>query len=246
MFGSLPSIDLRAQGEPLPLPFVYDADNPVISLKVGPIYTNPEGDFPSLLIGESLAGSGEIPAAYGETGNGFRLGLEGFFPFGHRAGLLIELASQRYEVKYRGDSVLLPTRMEVQMFQVGIGGQVNLYVGQSTERSPAILQSVFLSGGFEFGFGPLANRVSGSTVTDSVSGEREEAVGSFTSGDPYRTSVALRGSLGIRIGIDRHLELMIEGGYSLPLTPVFSSDAVRESDLKVSHLLVQGGLGYRF
>ena len=90
LFGSLPSIDLRAQGEPLPLPFVYDADNPVISLKVGPIYTNPEGDFPSLLIGESLAGSGEIPAAYGETGNGFRLGLEGFFPFGHRAGLLIE------------------------------------------------------------------------------------------------------------------------------------------------------------
>ncbi|MGE3802419.1 MAG: hypothetical protein AB7H80_15490 [Candidatus Kapaibacterium sp.] len=222
----------------------YEADHPVISLKGGVVYTYPEGNFPSLLIGETIAGTGEVPAEYAETGSGYRLGIDAFFPFGRRAGLLIELSSQKYEVKYKGDSTLLPTRMEVQTFQLGIGGEVNLWYGESTY--PATLRAVFLSGGFDFGFGPLANKVTGSSVVDTTSLERVEATGSFVNNDPFRTSVALKGSLGVRIGVDQHLELMLEGGYSLPLNPVFSSKAIRESDLELTHLFLSGGLGFRF
>ncbi|MCB0711937.1 MAG: hypothetical protein KDD67_06375 [Ignavibacteriae bacterium] len=234
----------RVEGGDEPVPLYYVADNPVISLKGGGVYTYPKGKFPSLLIGETVAGTGEIPAEYAETGSGYRLGVDGFFPFGRRAGLLVELSSQKYEVKYKGDSTLLPTRMEVQTFQFGIGGEVNLWYGETTY--PATLRAIFLSGLFDFGFGPLANRVTGSSVVDTASLEREEATGSFVNNDPFRTSVALKGSVGVRIGVDQHLELMLEGGYSLPLNPVFSSGAIRESDLELTHLFLGGGLGFRF
>ena len=219
----------------------YRSDHVVVALKVGPVYTSPEGKFPSLLIGESINGSGEVPAEYAETGHGFRLGLDGYFPFGKRGGLLLELASQRNEVKYSGDSTLLPTVMEIQTFQIGVGGEVNLYY-----HTPGILRAVFLAGGFDFGFGPLANRVTASAITDSTTGERVEATGSFINNDPFTTSVALQGTLGVRFGLDATLELLLEGGYVLPLNHLFSSNVVEGNDLKLRHLIVSGGIGFRF
>ena len=247
VLGIIATAELQAQPASTPAdaepPEYYQPDHVALTLKVGPVYTMPQGSFPSLLVGESLAGSGEIPSEYAETGSGLRFGLEGLFPLSDRFGILLDLASQRSEIRYRADSTHLPTTMEVQTFQVGAGGIVTLY--NADRYTPSLFRSFYLGGSIELGLGPLANRVTSSSIIDTAGSERSEATGSFANNDPFRIGVGLHATAGLRFGLSSQTELLLEGGYLFSLNRFFSSNAIRDNDMKIAHLLLQAGFGIR-
>lgn len=224
-----------------------EPDNVILSLRTAVIFTTPRGDFPSLIVGNSAAGSGVIPASYGKTSTGYRIGLESLFPFNERLGLSLDLAAERWLVRYKGDSVLLPTEFETQNFQAALGLQTNIMVDERMFRygEPG-LRAIYLDGGLDFTFGPVADRVVSSSIIDTIEGERTEAVGSFEGIDPFRIGVGIRGRLGARFGLSDHIEAVVEAGYNWRLNPVFSSEVVRDSDFNVAHASAAVGLGYRF
>jgi hypothetical protein len=215
-----------------------------VQLNIGSVMTLAHGRFPSLLVGESVAGSGEIPEDYAETGSGYQFGLGSLIPFSNLVGLHIDAASRRWEVRYRGDSNLLPTSMEIQSFVAGLGCEISPYTSSRGPRGMG-LRAVFVRGGFEMVFGPLADRVKSSAVADSTAG-RAEATGSFAGGDAFTIGVAGTAAAGVRAGLTRHIELVAQVQYALAFNDVFSADAVRDNDLSADHLLLVSGIAYRF
>lgn len=247
----LTGIELHAQEGADTLPLVPEsAPDAIIGLSAGWVQTGARNDFPSLLVGTSQVGSGVIPADYAEKGSGYIVELQGLIYFNDQIGLTLGFASLRSAAKYRGDTALLPTTLELQEAQFHVGGHVDV-VG-NFRRDDAGFRSVYIEGGMEFGIGIMANRVESSGVEDTIStAVREAAIGSFSGGDPFRNRVALRVGVGAIIDLSGNmygqgLSLITETGYSLGLNPVFSSDVVQNNDFKTNHLIVQIGLGYRF
>ncbi len=232
----------------LPIDTAAQRPNAIISLNAGPILTSSRGDFPSLLIGNTMGGSGTVPGEYSTTGTGHTLQLDVLLYFGERAGMTIGFSSTRYAATFDGDSILLPTKLEVQQGEVQVGAHVDV-IGEPWRPKPG-LRSLYLEGGFEFGIGILANRVEGSMLQDSTSEIRTAAVGSFENNNPFRNRVALRFGLGTIIDLTTDwgtgLNLILEAGYSLGLNPVFSSNVIQDNSFTVDHLVFQAGLGYRF
>lgn len=243
---------LRPAGTP-PLPDFpgsgVESPDAIISLTAGWTQTTARNDFPSLLVGSSLLGSGVIPAAYGEEGSGYTVELEGLIYFNNTVGLTLGFASLRTTAQYRGDSGRPATSLEMQEAQFRLGGHVDVL--GTPEREGAGFRSLYLDGGVDIGMGVLANRVTSSSVADTMAVTREEAVGSFVGGDPFRNRVAVRFGLGTMVDIagnkyGQGLSLIAELGYSIGLNSVFSSNVVENSDFKTNHLTLQAGVGYRF
>lgn len=237
---------LAAQESP-----VYDEPEveAVISLTVGWTQTGARNDFPSLIVGTSEVGSGVIPGSYARPGSGYGIELEGLIYFNDFIGMTLGLASTRSAAEYEGDSLLLPTRLELQEAEVLLGAHID--IAGNLRRSGAGFRSVYLEGGMEFGIGVMANRVTGSSISDTVNPVREVAEGSFTGGEPFRNRVAFRFDLGTMIDLSgdangHGMSLIAEVGYSIGLNPVFSSDVVENSSFRTNHLSVRGGLGYRW
>lgn len=223
----------------------------IVTLSAGYVLSSPRNDFPSLIIGPSFGGTGTVPADYATAGSGYTVDLEGLFYFNQNVGLAFAFASMRYSAEYRGDGTvaLLPTRMEVQEGEFRVG--VHLAVPGGVEPGSAGLRSVFAEGAFEVGLGIIGNRVYGGAVLDSTSEQRTERSGSFEGGDPFRHRIGLRLGGGFIVDLTNDasgngLSLKVGTAYSIGLNPVFSSDVVEENSFTIDHLILSGGLGYRF
>jgi len=216
----------------------------VIGVRGGLVASSPRGDFPSLLVGNSTDGTGTIPDSYGRTGLGARYGLALLIPFTPTVGLSAEIGSLHYVASYEGNQDRLPTRFDVQIVQLQLGFQGNLYVDPASFARAGI-RSVYLDGGFDIGLATVANRVESSTRPEG-SPAPIAAEGSFSTSEPFRNLVALHGGVGMRLAVTPHLEFQAEASYSYALNPVFSSTVVRSNDFTVDNLGLQIGLGYRF
>jgi hypothetical protein len=216
----------------------------VFGVKGGVVMTSPRGRFPSLIVGESKAGSGEIGSERSQTGYGSRFGVDLFVPFTPLVGLAAELGTMHYVARYSGDSVHPPTRMDAQTAELGLGFQLNLFSDPLAFRSTG-LRALYFGGGIDLTLSTPANRIEAAAFPDS-SDAAVLTVGSFDNSEPFRNLIALRGALGMRFAFDRHFELLGEASYAYALNSVFSSDVVRDNNFTVDNLALQIGVGYRF
>lgn len=245
---------LHAQSVPELKILVMESDRPdaIISFTAGPAFTYARGEFPSLLIGNTLGGSGTVPAEYAVAGAGHSLDLEGLIYFPMKSsncalGMTLGLTSTRYVAQFDGDDTLEATRLELQQADARIGVHYDAIVLPS--RSGFGFRSVYLEGAVEVGLGILANRVEAGMIADSTTEVRVPATGSFETNEPFRHRIGLNLAAGTMIdltGYKNGLSAVFEVGYSLGLNPVFSSDVLRNSSLSTDYLTVKGGLGYRF
>lgn len=223
-----------------------DVGDASITLKGGWLLTSADGSFPSLLVGDDGATTGDIPAENNRTGAGNRFLLEAEIPIGSRFGISTYIGTSRSVVAYDSTAQHPELRLQIQTFLFGLGGRVDVVdLNEPFVKAGLGGGALYIDGGFSFGFGPMATRVDAIVDADTVEG-REEVEGSFLTSDPFRIAVELTGRAGFRVGLDRHIELAVEGGITRPLNRLFSSNAVEESDLTLRHLHLVVGLGYRF
>lgn len=218
-----------------------------IGAKAGVVISMPRRVLPSIIIGNSTKGSGEISSAeFGESGVGNRFGLEVTFPFSERVALTTEFGALTWVAKFAADpSTGRPaSRFDVQSFNITGGVLVNALNDTSAYRGSG-LRTVYFVGGIDAALGHIADRFE-SLAVDSASGTVHTADGSFTSGDPFRKLVSLRMAAGTRLGLSTHLEFQGELAYDLALNPVFSSEVVPDNDFDVDNFMIRVGLGYRF
>jgi hypothetical protein len=216
----------------------------LIAAKGGVVLTTPRQVFPSLRIGDSQEGSGEISSRFGEMGTGYRVGIDLLFPFTDKLALATEFGMQAYSARYAADGARPAMRLDVQRLQAAGSLQGSLYLNpEAFERGG--LRAVYIGGGLDIGVKTLANRVEGGVVLDSASAPAQGS-GSFQNNDPFRTLVGLRFAGGARFGFDDHMEFSAEASYALALNSVFSSEVVRDNSFTVDNLALQVGIGYRF
>ncbi len=215
-----------------------------IGVRAGAVMTTPRGGFPSLIIGDSHAGSGAISETHSQTGVGNRYALSALIPFTSTYGVTLELGTLTWSARYSDSGATRPTRFDVQSLQGALTVQANLFHDDRAFKRRG-LRSVYLDGGVEVGLTTMGNRVESTAFPDS-GGASVAAVGSFENDEPFRHLTAIRAGLGLRFGVDTHLELQVEGSYAYSLNNVFSSDAIRVSDFTVDNLSGMVGVFYRF
>ena len=216
----------------------------LMAAKTGVVLTTPRQVFPSLRIGSSEAGTGEISSTFGRMGTGYRVGIDLLFPFNSKLGLATEFGMQTYSARYAADGARPAMRLDVQGLQVAGSIQGNLYVDPNAFLRGG-LRAVYLGGGVDVGVKTLANRVEGGVTLDTAS-PATTGVGSFENNDPFRTLVGLRFAGGARFGFDDHMEFSAEASYALALNAVFSSEVIRDNSFTVDNIALQLGIGYRF
>src|SRR4051812_27809114 len=84
----------------------------VVSLKGGVILTMPRRELPSLLVGETTVGTGEISSTRSEIGVGNRYGLEILIPFNTKLAIATEFGVETYVAKYTSEATGLPVRLD--------------------------------------------------------------------------------------------------------------------------------------
>lgn len=244
------AIPAVAQDRPLRRPPVVESASPIgvyLGAKGGIVASSPRRVFPSIIIGSSTTGSGEISSAqYGQVGTGNRFGVELTIPFSERVALTTELGMLTWVTRFAANpSTGRPaSRFDVQSFNVTGGIMVNLLNDTSAYRD-AGLRTVYLVGGIDIGAGHIANRFE-SLAVDSATSLVHTADGSFTSSDPFRNLVALRFGAGTRYALSTHFELQGEVAYDYALNSVFSRDVIPDNDFAVDNFMFRVGLGYRF
>ena len=222
-----------------------DPMNVAITVRGGIAVATPRGDFPSLIVGDSRRGSGEIGQEHGEARSGGRVKMAALIPVLENLGILLALGSQALSVGYPEDSLRLATRFDVQTLQGVIGVQYS-FINEPMSYLGMGLRSIYVDGGLDIGLAALNNRVESTSYDDTVGTARRPAVGSFTSGEPFRTTVALRGAVGLRFAPSPNFEIVAEGSYSHALNPLFSSEAISDNDFTIDVLSAVLGIGYRF
>lgn len=222
-----------------------DPMNVAVAFRIGVSMATPRGDFPSLIIEPSKRGTGTIGQAFGEPGIGPRFEVAVLVPLIPSVGLSLGVGSQTSVVGYGADSSRRPTRFEVQSLQWMIGVQWSV-LSEPMSYLRGGLRSVYIDGGFDVGLATLANRVESSSYADTLEAPPEPIVGSFTSTEPFRNVVALRGAIGLRFAASPQLELVAETAYSFALNRFFSSESVEGNDFAIDVLGATIGIGYRF
>lgn len=210
----------------------------------GAVLTTPRGEFPSLLIGDSVRarGSGAVGAERGETALGGRFSIAAVIPFSHRFAATIETGTLYWVARYAADAQQLPTRFEVQTWQAAVGVQ-----GKILGAGPytgAGLRSLYAAAALDIAPAVLMNRVETTVFEDDSTARR--GVGSFDNTAPFSIPVGARFGLGARVAATAHLELLAEAGYSFALNDVFSNAALPDNDFTVDHVSLLIGLGYRW
>ncbi len=218
----------------------------LIGLKGGVVVTTPRRILPSLQIGDATTTTGEISSQFARTGFGNRYGLDLVIPFARTLAFATDIGLLTYSARYGGgaaDTTRAAVRLDVQVLQVGVGIQGNLYVNPAAFRSGGV-RAVYIGGGFEIGVDNVSNRLEAEFKDPSVVPQR--AVGSFANSDPFRTLTGLRFAAGARAGLRDNLEFVVESSYAFALNSVFSSAVIRDNEFTVDNLVVQAGIGYRF
>lgn len=215
----------------------------LIGVKGGVLLTSPRQVFPSVRVGESSLGTGEVSSTLSEVGVGNIIGLEMLFPFNEKLGLSLEFGSLTWVASYSGDSTRLPMRLDLQGFHGAIALEGNIYSDREAFADDG-LRAIYVNAGIDVNVSNT-NRLEASSFTDSIP-IPQRAIGSFANNDPFRTHVSLKLAGGARLGLFTNLELQLEGSYRFALNPVFSSDVVNDNSFTVDNVGIQLGLGYRF
>jgi hypothetical protein len=219
--------------------------NVAVAVRAGATMATPRGDFPSLIIGESKRSTGSIGQEFGESRAGMRLEVAALVPFNESIGLSLAFGTSVLSIGYDADSMRHPTTLDVQTLQGSIGAQWSILNEPISYQHPG-LRSVYVDGGLDVGLATIANRVESTSYDDSLGTMRSAADGSFTSNEPFRNVVALRGAVGLRFAASPSVEIIAESWYSYALNPLFSSEAIEDNDLAVDVLGAVIGIGWRF
>ena len=217
----------------------------LVSLKGGVVVTSPRQIFPSIRVGETGQGTGEISSRErGERGTGSRIGLELMIPISQSVGITADFANLLWSVRVNPTATTLPVQFDVQTLTVGLGLQGNVYTNRDAFLQEEGLRGIYLGGKLDIGIATVNNRVEAYSFSDS-SGVPFRAVGSFDNSDPFRNGVAFVIQGGGRYGVGS-LEITGEASYSFALNSVFSSLVVVDNEFSVDHLAFQIGIGYRW
>jgi hypothetical protein len=217
-----------------------------VTLRGGVTLATPRGDFPSLIVGDSSKrGTGAIGEQYGRSEVGSRFDMVMLVPIDRRFGVSVGFGSQRVAIGYDADTTRFATRFEVQTLQATVGAQWS-FVDEELSYQYGGLRSVYVDAGLDIGVATLADRVESTSYGDTLGATRSPIAGSFDNNEPFRTTVAVRGALGLRFAATPHIELMAESWYSLALNRFFSSDALENNDLAIDVTGIALGIGYRF
>jgi len=216
----------------------------LIAAKGGIVLTTPRQVFPSVIIGDSREGSGEISSSFATTSVGYRFGLDLLFPFNDRLALNTDVGIQRSAGSYAADGARPALTLELQSVNVAGMLQGNLYTDPGAFTSGGV-RAVYIGGGLDINVKMLANRLEGGVVYDSASPATTGA-GSFQNNDPFRTTLGLRLASGARFGFDDAMEFGLEASYTFGLNPIFSSDVIRDNSYTTDHIMLQISIGHRF
>lgn len=218
----------------------------LIGVKGGVVFTTPRRILPSLQVGDASSTTGELSSHYGKTGVGNRYGLDLIIPFSSKMAVATDVAMLTYSARYQGepgDTTRAAVRLDVQVVQVGLGLQGNLYTNPQAFSSGG-LRTIYVGGGMELGAKTIANRLEVEFKDSSVTPQK--AIGSFENTDPFRNLFGLRLMAGTRFGLADNVEFVLEGSYSFALNSVFSSSVIRDNEFTIDNLVAQLGVGYRF
>ncbi len=216
----------------------------LIGVKGGIVLTTPRQVFPSVIIGDSREGSGEISSSFATMSVGYRFGLDLLFPFNDRLALNTDVGIQRSAGRYAADGARPALTLELQTVNVAGMLQGNLYTDPGAFTAGG-LRAVYIGGGLDVNVKMLGNRLEGGAVRDSPSPAAAEA-GSFQNNDPFRTTLGLRLASGARFGFADAIEFGLEASYTFGLNPIFSSDVIRDNSFTTDHIMLQISVGHRF
>jgi opacity protein-like surface antigen len=239
---------LHAQGS-AGLSIAYPESDPMsvaITARAGVTMATPRGTFPSLIIGESRRSTGSIGQQYGRSEVGHRVDVAALIPFIEDIGVSLAFGSQRSAVSYPADTLRQATRFDVQALHGSIGVQWSALHRLETYEHYGGLRSIYIDAGLDVGLVTTANLIEGTTFDDTLGGGAKTTEGSFESNDPFRSTVALRGGVGIRFAATPNIEIVLESSYSHALNEVFSSEAIEGNDFTLDVLRAVLGVGYRF
>ena len=223
------------------------SDRTSVTLLAGATLTSPSGTFPSLIFIDSETPTGLKRADLAETGVGYLWGINAFFPTGSGFGIDLALGSRNEVVRYRESGETSPIRMDLQWFHFGISCRYFLLDPMTGDGEEGIGSfGLALRGGLSLGFGPVGDRVESTLAADSAGSVVVVVDGSFKGGDPFCTAVGFSGGVEGVFVVTEDIEMSIGSSYTGMVTPVFSKDALPQSDLFLSHLDFVAGIGYRF
>ena len=222
------------------------SDHISLSFLAGPNLTSPNGMFPSLIFVELQDPTGAVSEEQGRTGLGHRWVLDGYFPTGAGFGISVQVGSRVAVVRYEESDGNPPIRMNVQTMQVGPALRYYLFEEERAVGQGEVSLGFYLDGGLSFGFGPVADRVESTISADSAGRVLVPVSGSFQGGDPFCTEVGLRGAGHGLPMIGESLDIVLGASFTQSLTTLFSDDALPGTDLDLSHVGLDLGIGYRF
>ena len=220
-------------------------DQVALAMRIGGTLGTARGEFPSIIVGDSRRGTGALPQELGQSGLGVRFDIAVHVPLFRDFGLSLAVGSQTVGVGYPGDSSRLATRFDVQSVQGQIGAQWNV-LHDSDSYYDAGLRSIYIDGGFDVGLFMLANRVESSRYADTLSSAPAPISGSFTTGEPFRNVIAVRGAVGMRFAATPNIEIVAEASYAHALNPLFSGEALSDNDFAIDVLGATVGIAYRY
>lgn len=222
-----------------------DPMNVAITARGGVTFSTARGTFPSLIIGESRRPTGSFGQEQALSGIGSRVDIAALIPFDPAIGIAVAIGSQRLSVDYPADSVRVATRFDVQSIQAALGVHWSA-LHETSSYAYGGMRSIYVDAGIDIGLATLGNRVEGTTYDDTLGGGASAAAGSFANSDAFRSTVALRGGVGLRFAPSPNLEVIVETTYSYGLNAIFSSEAIKDNDFTLDVLRAMIGVGYRF
>lgn len=222
-----------------------DPMNVAITARAGVTLAAPRGTFPSLIIGDSRRATGSLPQSTAKAEVGSRIDVTALIPFDPAFGISIGIGSQLLSMSWPADSQRLATRFDVQQLQTALGVQWSA-LSEARSYESGGLRSIYVDVGLDIGLATLGNRVEGTTYDDTLGGGARASSGSFTSNEPFRTTIALRGGVGMRFAPSPNWEVVVETSYSHGLNALFSSESIESNDFTLDVMRAVLGVGYRF
>ncbi len=217
-----------------------------LTFVAGATVTVPDGSFPSLIFVDSEEPTGKKGSELATTGLASHWMIVAHFPTGRRFGLGLEIGSAREAIRFLEDESTPPIRMDLQRVHLGLSGRYFLVDAKRSMGSGSTSFGLFGDAGFTFGFGPIGDRVESTLAADTAGTVIVAVDGSFKGGDPFCVGIGLRGGIHAILMVDEHIEMSAGASVTTLLTPVFSDEALPESDLFLTHVGISLGLGYRF
>lgn len=222
------------------------SDRVSLSFVAGATITIPSGSFPSLIFVESEVPTGRKGSELATTGLASHWIFSTYLPTGRRFGLGLEVGSASEAIRFLEDESTPPIRMDLQRVHLAISGRYYLVDSKGVSAQGSTSFGLFADAGFAFGPGPIGDRVESTLAADSAGNVVIAVEGSFQGGDPFCGGIGVRGGVYGVLMVDEHIEMTAGTSYTALLTPVFSDEALPENDLRLTHIGISLGIGYRF